>query len=379
MAPSSSPQRTSRSRALAVLATIPLVVAVAGCPNLERTADTPPSKNGGGGPRGGANYATVQVHYGTDRNYTGAEHPRDKYGPERGDEISWGKCLVSIPRDHRMGELESPSIWRLEFREDPEKHVVLLEGVRTDRDAFLADVRAEIAASPGGRALVFVHGYNVTFEDAARRTAQMSYDLGFAGPPIFFSWPSNGSKAAYAADEADIEWSTPHITDFLRTVADDTAAEAIYLVAHSMGNRGVTRALMQLEPTTRARYREVILTAPDLDADIFRRDILPAIAVEGSRITLYASSNDLALRASKTVHQSPRAGEAGASLVVAPGLDTIDASSVETDFLGHSYYAEHRSVLSDLFYLINEGKPPAERFGLARVDGSGGVYWKFQQ
>jgi hypothetical protein len=33
-------------------------------------------------------------------------------------------------------------------------------------------------------ALVFIHGYHVTFDEAARKTAQLNWDLGFRGIPI---------------------------------------------------------------------------------------------------------------------------------------------------------------------------------------------------
>ena len=35
---------------------------------------------------------------------------------------------------------------------------------------------------------MFVHGFNVSFADAARRTAQIAYDLAFGGPGAL-SWP----------------------------------------------------------------------------------------------------------------------------------------------------------------------------------------------
>jgi esterase/lipase superfamily enzyme len=35
-------------------------------------------------------------------------------------------------------------------------------------------------------ALVFVHGYNVNFNDAVRRAAQIAYDLEFAGIPMVY-------------------------------------------------------------------------------------------------------------------------------------------------------------------------------------------------
>ncbi len=47
------------------------------------------------------------------------------YGPDRG-KLEFGACEVSIPKSHEVGELESPSVLRLEFREDPSRHVVLL-------------------------------------------------------------------------------------------------------------------------------------------------------------------------------------------------------------------------------------------------------------
>jgi hypothetical protein len=55
---------------------------------------------------------------------------------------------VSIPRDRRMGELESPSIWRLQFREDPSKDVVLLSTAINSRDKFFVDLAARERATP---------------------------------------------------------------------------------------------------------------------------------------------------------------------------------------------------------------------------------------
>jgi esterase/lipase superfamily enzyme len=59
---------------------------------------------------------------------------------------------------------------------------------------------ARVNKSGKKSAFIFVHGYNVTFEDAARRTAQMSYDLSFDGAPVFYSWPSQGSLGDYLKD-----------------------------------------------------------------------------------------------------------------------------------------------------------------------------------
>ena len=53
------------------------------------------------------------------RNTKPAEAKTDlAYGNDRG-ELALGTCEVSIPKDHEVGELESPSIFKLEFNEDP--------------------------------------------------------------------------------------------------------------------------------------------------------------------------------------------------------------------------------------------------------------------
>ncbi len=326
------------------------------------------------------NYAIIQTFFATDRNLTGKTHPSEMFGAIRSD-ITYGKSNVSIPRDHRMGELESPSIWRLEFSENPAKHVVLLDTTISDKDTFFKEMSERVRESSKSSAFVFVHGYNVTFEDAARRTAQISYDLGFDGVPVFYSWPAQGKMAAYTVDEQNIEWSEANMRGFLDDFFVRSDAQNVYLIAHSMGNRGLTRAVASLlaaKPALRSRLKEVILTAPDIDAGVFRRDIAPALTATGCPITLYASSKDLALIASKKVHGYPRAGDSGQGLVIVPGIETIDATHINTSLLGHSYFAEKNSVIADMFYLIGEDLRAAQRFGLRSVDVETGQYWEFK-
>lgn len=86
-------------------------------------------------------YAVVRTFFATDRNLTGKTKPDEIFGVGRSS-LTYGVCDVSIPRDHRMGKLEYPSIWRLEFREDPNKHVVLLNTAISSKDDFFADVAA---------------------------------------------------------------------------------------------------------------------------------------------------------------------------------------------------------------------------------------------
>ena len=330
------------------------------------------------------NYATMRVFYATDRAAAGnfADIPvADRYGTARG-KVEYGVAAVSIPREHRAGLLESPSILRLEFREDPSRHVVLMTVQRRSRALFFQELSQRVARSEGGNAFLFVHGYNVAFADAARRTAQMSYDLSFDGAAVFYSWPSQASLPGYTIDESNIEWSTPHIKQFLVDFAEKSEAENLYLIAHSMGNRGLTRALQSLvaeRPDLRGRFREIILAAPDVDAEVFRRDLVPALRQAGQRVTLYASSSDLALQASKKVHGYARAGDSGDGLMVVPGVETIDATGVDQSALAHSYFVESRPVILDILNLLRHGLPAGRREGLVGEQHRGAAFWRFRQ
>lgn len=144
------------------------------------------------------NFAVVRGFFATDRSLTGKVGIAEKFG-DYPSTLSYGICDVSIPREHRMGALESPSILKFEFREDPAKHVMLLDATLQSKDVYFAGVAEQVRASARDSAFVFVHGYNVSFLDASRRTAQMSYDLGFDGAPVFYSWPSKGQAPCHPA------------------------------------------------------------------------------------------------------------------------------------------------------------------------------------
>jgi esterase/lipase superfamily enzyme len=304
------------------------------------------------------------------------------YGDQRGT-LELGSCEVSIPKSHEVGELESPSMVRLEFREDLNKHIVLTKVAAEPPEAFYANLRDSVAKSKESSALVFVHGYNVTFEDAARRTAQIAYDLKFGGVPIFYSWPSQGKLLDYAVDETNAVWTVPHLRQFLAEVSKQSGAKQIHLIAHSMGNRALTGALrdlaMQSSDSSRPRFNQVLLTAPDIDADVFKNDIAPAITKTAERVTLYASSSDAALLLSKKLHGYARAGEAGGDLVIVPGMDTVDVTAVDTSLLGHSYYGDSGSVISDFIEVLKDSKPADQRKWLHPEYLGYQKYWVFQR
>lgn len=327
------------------------------------------------------NYAVIKTYFGTDRNEVLSDMGEVEFGGKRA-KLTYGYCNVSIPRDHKMGELESPSILRLEFKEDPEKHIVVLSKSTLVKESFIESINLGLKGTKDDNIFVFVHGYNVSFNEAARRTAQMSYDLGFKGIPIFYSWPSQGETAQYTVDQQNIEWSMSNIRNFISDITNKIQCKNIYLIGHSMGNLGLTKAIASLPIDTNNTYKkikEIILTAPDIDADIFKRDIAPRITGRFDNITLYASSEDLALKASKVVNGYPRAGDSGQGLLIVECIETIDATGMDTGFLKHSYFAETRSMLGDIYELITEGKRAKNRIGLEVQVFNTGTYWRFKK
>src|SRR5262249_34687796 len=153
--------------------------------------------------------ALYTVWYGTNRKPLSPVG----YGGARDSETHFGRCSVFIPASHKIGSMGSPWWERLVRRMDDRVRVLKIADLSPDdhwRDVF-DHMRA--VTLDERHALVFIHGYNVSFLDAARRAAQIGFDLQIRGAMAFFSWPSRGSVHAYPADEATIEASEGAITD----------------------------------------------------------------------------------------------------------------------------------------------------------------------
>lgn len=296
------------------------------------------------------------------------------FGPSRDstEKIHYGTCQVSIPPNHKSGELERP-IWKAE---NEQENVVLKSTEVLMEQAFFEAVRARIASLPSTRksCFVFIHGFNVDFASAARRTAQIHYDLQFEGAPIFFSWPSRGNIRDYFNDQRENEKSREHIKQFLLDVAEKVGTERIHVIAHSMGAEATSHAIAAMGEKGRI-FDQIILAAPDIDADVFRRELAPKLTKYANRTTLYCSKNDLALILSKGFNSSTRAGDSSQGALVLQDVDTVDASEVDTDLLGHSYYGDCQPLLKDVHALIQSSLPPQERNLLPWPLDNNLLYW----
>jgi esterase/lipase superfamily enzyme len=291
----------------------------------------------------------------------------------RGTRVLYGRCFVFVPRDRPVGALEWP-------RGLLGHHRVSLSGVDLlEANAFwnLLTQESSRLDTRDRQGLVFLHGYCTKFEDAARRTAQLKVDLGHLGPAAFFSWPSLGKKIGYSNDEAAIEGSEAAIQTFLTDFARRSGVTAVHIIAHSMGNRALLRAMASIAERAAARsnvrFGQLILAAPDVDTELFV-NLASAYSKLAARTTLYVAENDQALGLSGFGHRAPRAGRAPPVTLVA-GVDTINVTKVNLGLVGHGYATELRPVLTDMHDLIHQGTEPERRFGLRPAGTPQKRYW----
>ena len=312
------------------------------------------------------------------RRFDLARRPGGQFTGQLGP-LRYGVAQVSVPDNHKRGSLETPfSLYIIRMPEDPDQHFVITKADE-NRAEFFRLLKEKVSQSPKKNAFVFVHGYNVLFEDAVKRTAQLWVDLEFEGAPLCYAWPSQGELIHYVRDANTSRSAATRLKEFLEQLQAESGASEIHLIAHSMGNAVLTGALTQLGreqlSEEKCLFREVLLTAPDIDAQLFEEEIVPAIANPRQRITLYASSNDKALKRSADLAAS-RAGMAGEFLLVMDGIETVDVSELDTDFLGHSYYGDHRLVVDDMRLVVLSHLSPKDR-GLKEAKKKDLVYWRF--
>jgi esterase/lipase superfamily enzyme len=261
--------------------------------------------------------------------------------------------------------------------EDEKKHFTLREIRTLDREGL---VRVLKQGQKQG-AMVYVHGYNNSFEDALFKTAQLAFDAHFPGVPIAFSWPSKNGVADYDYDHDSADFSSDAFLQLLRLVRRDAAVSKVYVVVHSLGNRILLDALAHL-PEKDITLTEIIMAAPDIARENFVGR-LNALKNAAKGLTLYASSADKAMLISRVKAGGVRAGDIPEmGPVVSPGMDTIDVTALGDDpfSLNHSVFSSNRSLIDDIGRLIRTGaRPPGDRSPqLEPMPQSGPTrYWRY--
>ncbi|MGP6159252.1 MAG: alpha/beta hydrolase, partial [Vulcanimicrobiaceae bacterium] len=339
-------------------------------------------------------FVEVPVFFATDRqagptdNVVGASFLNEVSSPYA---LSYGRALVTIPRMHQRGELEG-SDTRIDLRSDKVNHVIL-ESVAVEPEAeFLRELRHRLdqtkATNQHRRVVVFIHGYRTSFDHAVRVAAQIKYDLEPVDTTVVsYSWPSQNALFGYFSDQRSADKTVDALKTFLVSVVRASGGAEVSVIAHSMGNSSLTQALEALakDPNVhKPLLDKVIMAAPDVPSSTISRDSC-LLAPLMSSMTLYASNHDQALLAAMVIgnmenlagfrREDPiRAGLAN-PLLLTVGLDTVDASSAITDFLGHGYFTHDVNILSDIQDVIAGKKPPREH--LLPQKSRFLIYWLF--
>jgi len=323
-------------------------------------------------------FMTIDVLYGTNRGTSGYKEPNKFYGKSLSNKLYYGLCKVSLPITHKVGEIERPDWFKFEFKEDPRKHVMIQTLQEMSQVSFNDYMKQSFTKMGKKDVLIFIHGFSNKFDEAVRKAGQIAYDLDFPGIAMTYSWPSQGafSVSNYNKDEKYAAYSVKYLKAFLLNVIKNSKGHKINIIAHSMGNRVLVNAVADIQKSAKGRiFNQIILAAPDVNANIFKKEILPKMQGKANKITLYASSGDNALKASRHLHQQSRLGESGEFLTVAKGMDTIDSTGVDPSTMGHSYFSSTKTLLQDMKNLMLKNTPPSNR-NLKTVEEEQQSYWE---
>jgi esterase/lipase superfamily enzyme len=284
---------------------------------------------------------THDIHVATTR--AKADDPTQYFDGRRGENAAFVTVEVSVPRVHRTGAMERPG--RRE-KTDPAKHFsgVSVTGHK-DVAAFEDVLRRDIAAR-GGRALVFIHGYNTKFDEAVYRVTQIVHDANYAGAPVLFTWASAGRTLDYVYDQNSATAARDALEQTLRAVAD-AGATRIDIIAHSMGNWVTLEALRQLaisgDRDIDGRLGDVVLASPDVDVDVFKSQ-MRRYGKPDKPFFVLLSRDDRALELSSLIAGNrPRlGGYADEAEIASYGVIVANLSGLEAgDPLNHTKFADN--------------------------------------
>lgn len=301
---------------------------------------------------------------------------KELFSGERDETVHYGKAVIHIPESHESGRVEKPSIWKLQFWEDPDKHIKLKTIQDEEEEAFFSEIKGQAAGV--SQAIIFVHGFNVAFRDGIYKAAQLKFDLAFTGPIILFSWPSKGSVIRYTHDITNAEYASGKLSKAIQTIAA-IGIKKIFLIGHSMGTRCLTMALQDLAAKKAGlpMLESLVLAAPDIDKKHFEDNVVQSILPLIKSGVIYMSNTDKALLASKLINGYGRLGDVDVDVPVFNVLDTVDATNKGGDFLQHSYITEDNRVIDDLYHFLFNETPPGKRRLRDFRNKKNKVFWRF--
>ncbi|MCR9420668.1 alpha/beta hydrolase [Vibrio sp. RM-69-4] len=313
----------------------------------------------------------VDVYYATNR-----QPSKDKgiFGNLVDNKTNYGVAKVSVPKnEHRSGSVERPSgFFKIIIREDKNKHFVIDSGENLKEADFFDALKSE---SNKKSLMVFVHGYNVSFQNAIFKSAQIKYDLNYEWPLVLFSWPSKSSVKSYVSDKESALNSSVALASLLKKISEMDIDE-VFVIGHSMGTFCLAEALRELDIKDNP-FQRLVLAAADIQKQAFFERYCEKIKASFNMVSLYASSSDKALIASNMINESERVGDTRNGIVVVDGIESIDMSELDDNLfsLGHSYISESNRALDDLYHFLINGLPAEMRRLKKLLNGESKTYW----
>lgn len=322
----------------------------------------------------------------------GSASLQEGLGATRGGALTLGSFDTRIEPSLGLGRWLDASTW---FR-DEEIKVLNLRPL--ERDAFAAELRAMVAASPHRGLLLIVHGYRSSFDFALRGTAFLAHVLDINAPVMVFDWPGNqgGSLSGYRRAQQVATESSAELAETLRLIVREIQPERLWLVANSMGAQVAVDAFSELYRDSEfadaaVEIDEVVLTAPDVDRDRFNQQFRKELAALARNTTVYVSSNDRALLASRIVNRARRLGEStlskedaemldaaeGAFDLVEAGNDRvslIDVTPVNRTRNFHNFSLEVPEYFDDIFLRLTNPETPENRLRYQFRTPDGKIY-----
>ena len=327
--------RLSGLAALLIAGLCALALAGCGSTGMEEIADA------GAGPRPIALFVVS-----TRKGESGAASEAGNDGETR-DSLQ----MIGAPPEHKIGQLERPSIGA----PDPEKHFALL----SRRPLEDADFQAELASHLSGRIgsnrdiLLYVHGFNTSYDESRFRLAQIALDGRFGGVPVLFTWPSTNSLLDYGAAKESATVSRDALARLIRQLTETPGVGRVHILAHSMGAWLTMEALRQDaiagSPALADKLGDVMLAAPDIDLNVFRQQLA---RLDASHVFVLVAANDRALSLARTLAgDRQRLGAmdpnnpADRAALEALGVRVYDLTKEADIFVGHGAYADAPDAL----------------------------------
>ncbi|MEP5729512.1 MAG: alpha/beta hydrolase [Sulfitobacter sp.] len=258
------------------------------------------------------------------------------------------------------------------------------------RSVFQSQIREQMRVANKSEVVIFVHGFNNSFEDSVFSLADIWHFSGRTGVPIAYTWPSGaGGLFGYFTDRESGEFTVFHLKELLLHLSQIPELRKIHIVAHSRGTDVTTTALRELIIATRAQGKNpkielkianLIMAAPDLDFSVVRqRLIAEGFGASIGQITVYMNRGDTALGVAQRLMTGQRLGRLTvndlqpAEREIFSEVKTVNFVNVEgtKGLSGHAYYRTNRNVLSDIATVIRESaRPGSAARPLVRIQGN---------